>query len=147
MTEIQITKSNSKKELLTFINPNGDTYKGEIKDGKPHGKGTWIYTNVEKVEVTYEGDFKNGKYDGQGTYTLPDGEKYVGEWKDGLKHGLGILTYSNGEKLVGDFVSDRPYICSLLDKDEDPTISIERAVPAVRRALRNMSNGVHILVK
>ena len=47
----QITKSNSKNELLTFTNPNGDTYKGEIKDGKPHGKGTWIYINEKKVEV------------------------------------------------------------------------------------------------
>ena len=113
-------------------------YVGQRKNGKPDGHG---------MGVTYDGGIYEGEWDGQGTYTLPDGEKYVGEWKDGLKHGLGILTYSNGEKLVGDFVSDRPYICSLLDKDEDPTISIERAVPAVRRALKNERDGVHIIVE
>ena len=49
--------------------------------------------------------------------------------------------------LVGDFVMDQPFIFSFLDKDEDPTISIERAVPAVRRALKNERIGVHILVE
>ena len=42
---------------------------------------------------------------------------------------------------------DHPFICSFIDKDKDPTISIERAVPAVRRALKNERDGVHILVE
>ena len=118
-------------------------YVGQRKNGKPDGHGM----GVAYDGGIYEGKWKDGVYDGQGTYTLPDGKKYVGEWKDGLKHGHGSITYSNGEMLVGDFVMDHPFICSLLDKNEDPTISIERAIPAVRRALRNMSNGVHIIVE
>ena len=118
-------------------------YVGQRKNGKPdgHGKG------IAHDGGVYEGEWKDGVYDGQGTYTLPDGEKYVGEWKDGLKHGHGSITYSNGEMLVGDFVMDHPFIFSSLDKDEDPTISIERAVPAVRRALKNERDGVHIIVE
>ena len=65
----------------------------------------------------------------------------------GVNNYAGILTYSNGEMLVGDFVMDHPFIYSFLDKDEDPTISIEIAVPAVRRALKNERDGVHILVE
>ena len=112
-------------------------YVGQRKNGKPDGHG---------MGVAYDGGIYEGEWDGQGTYTLPDGEKYVGEWKDGLKHGLGILTYSNGEMLVGDFVMDHPFIFSSLDKDEDRTITIEKAVPAIRRFLKNERDGVHILV-
>ena len=117
-------------------------YVGQRKNGKPdgHGKG------IAHDGGVYEGEWKDGAYDGQGTYTLPDGEKYEGEWKDGLKHGHGILTYSNGEMLVGDFVMDNPFICSSLDKDEDPTILIERAITAIRRLLKSDRDGTHILV-
>ena len=36
--------------------------------------------NVEK----YEGKTKDGKPHGKGTYTFSNGNKYVGEWKDDL---------------------------------------------------------------
>ena len=39
-------------------------YVGEIKNGKPHGKGILKYTNSK-----YVGEFKDGKCNGQGILT------------------------------------------------------------------------------
>jgi hypothetical protein len=63
-----------KKIIPNFLLIEGSKYKGELKDGKPHG---------------------------QGTYTWPDGEKYVGKWKNNLKHGLGTVTPTNGKWYFG----------------------------------------------
>ncbi len=45
-----------KKKTISF--PYGKKYVGEVKDGKPHGKGT---------------------------YTFADGVKHVGQWKNDKK--------------------------------------------------------------
>ena len=92
---------------LTF--DSGEKYVGEWKDGKKHGKGTYIYTNGEKeeeleaVSSSYVGEFKDGKRHGHGTYRHTSGSKYVGEYKDGKKHGQGTVTFTNGNNFVGAF--------------------------------------------
>ena len=63
-------------------------YVGELKDGKPHGKGTYIWKNGTK----YEGEWKDGERYGQGRFTFTGGSMYVGEFKDGKKHGQGTNT-------------------------------------------------------
>jgi hypothetical protein len=75
------------KGVLTF---DGGTYDGEWKDGKPEGQGIITYTGV----ATYTGGFLAGQYDGEGTLELIGGNKYVGEWKNGQKNGKG-KEYSN----------------------------------------------------
>jgi len=59
-------------------------YKGDVRNGVPHGLGVLISTNGWK----YFGSWKNGKQHGQGTFIGGDkwyhiGGKSVGEWKDG----------------------------------------------------------------
>jgi len=54
-------------------------YVGEIKNGKPNGKGTKTYNNGNK----YVGEVKKGKRWGQGTLTWSDGTKLCCEWKGG----------------------------------------------------------------
>ncbi len=54
--------------------PNVGTYSGEIKDGKPHGKGILTYEDGEK----YSGDWINGMREGKGTLIYIDGSKYDG---------------------------------------------------------------------
>jgi len=50
------------------------------------------------TDSNYKGEFKNGKRDGQGTYTDPvTGAIYNGEWTEGEKHGFGKLTYPSGD--------------------------------------------------
>ena len=69
---------NPTNNVQTIKSSNG-IYKGEVVNGKPHGKGTLKFDTGNQ----YTGEFKNGKYDGKGTYTFNDGRKVSGEWKDG----------------------------------------------------------------
>lgn len=39
--------------------------------------------------AVYKGEFKDGKQHGQGTYTTPDGYEYTGQWVDGVIQGQG----------------------------------------------------------
>ena len=59
-------------------------------------------------EIKYVGEVKNGKPHGKGTLTYPDkGGKYVGQWKNGKYHGEGILTFPGGEKQKGNFINGK----------------------------------------
>ena len=70
-------------------------YKGELKDGKPHGQGI-RYCDDSELPL-YEGEFKNGLYDGKGKlYAYGGGGQcngqksssyYKGDFCKGLKHG------------------------------------------------------------
>jgi len=75
------------------------SYKGELKDGFPHGKGTMTYASGDK----YVGEWKDNYLNGKGTYTFPDGGKYVGEFKNHKHNGKGTMTYSSGDKYLGEF--------------------------------------------
>ena len=70
-------------------------YVGEIKKGKPHGRGVLKYSNGSK----YVGEFQEGKYQGQGILTCCDSSTYEGEWKDNHMHGRGRL-------IIGDDVQE-----------------------------------------
>lgn len=76
--------------------PNGATYYGEVKNSKPHGKGTmrWSPTKV------YSGDWYNGQRSGTGKYVSdmhPQDMKivYEGEWRNDRPNGTGIRRESN----------------------------------------------------
>ena len=74
-------------------------YVGEIKNGKPNGRG--VSTSTFYPGKKMEGEWKDGELHGQGTETVPYGGKYVGGWKDGKEHGQGTLTIGKG-KFEGD---------------------------------------------
>ena len=60
--------------------------------GKRHGKGIVIKKKLEPIldVVTYKGQWKNDKPNGYGTFTVKSlGYKYTGKFKDGLRHGHG----------------------------------------------------------
>ena len=44
-------------------------YTGEMKDGKEHGRGIFVYASGNR----YEGDFKDGNFDGRGVYVTASG--------------------------------------------------------------------------
>ena len=101
--------------------PNGDIYKGEIKDSKYHGKGKLIsmdevyegdFVNGEKNgkgklvfndKTIYEGNFENGEFKGQGKMIWNNGYKYKGEFKGPVLSGKGVLSTPNGDIYEGDF--------------------------------------------
>ena len=79
--------------------PNGGTYVGEFRDGKPNGVGTLTYRHYGE----YVGEFRDSWPSGRGTYTYPDGRRYVGEWRNGDFNGRGIRTYPDGRKEDGEW--------------------------------------------
>jgi len=81
---------------------NGDKYEGELKDGKPHGKGIYYYANGDK----YEGEYKDNKRNGKGVYYYANGNRYEGEYKDDKRNNKGILYYANGSKYEGEYKDD-----------------------------------------
>ena len=82
-------------------------YKGEYKDGKRHGYGTYIWKDGELKGTKYVGYFKDNKMHGKGTLTSPDGHSFVGEFQNDKRHGLGTLNFPNGDKYVGEFKNNQ----------------------------------------
>ncbi len=97
-------KSKSLKVNDKMVNDIGEiynlyghlVYKGQMKDGKPHGKGIKYFEDAEIIQ--YEGEFKNGLYDGYGVLAnhgygdtthgnKPVGAPNKGYFSKGLKHG------------------------------------------------------------
>ena len=65
---------------------NGDTYKGPLVDGVPHGTGT-----IDGPTCTYVGDFHQGKKHGVGRceYKKPSCYVYEGHFVNDQRHGRG----------------------------------------------------------
>jgi hypothetical protein len=63
-------------------------YTGEGVGGVPHGKGVITF----KEGGAYKGDMKNGKIDGQGTWTFAHASngRYVGAFENGKRHGQAL---------------------------------------------------------
>lgn len=75
-----------KKILSELIYDNGGVYKGQMKNGKPHGIGVLIFENGLK----YIGEWKNGSPAGIGA-KLNKTELYIGNFKNSKKDGLGKI--------------------------------------------------------
>ena len=117
----------TKKEKITT---KDWTYVGEVKNGKPHGKGkrTWSVKVPFKQGTKYEGSFKNGKENGKGKLRFPPeegkGDLYVGGFKEGKFHGKGIYTnedmgkhYQSGLKDIGVWKNGKPIKGKTIYKD------------------------------
>lgn len=74
-------------------------YVGEVKNNKPHGKGTYKLYSGDR----YEGEWVNGLKEGYGKYYFKNGDRYEGGFKNGNRHGKGTYYYSNGQVLVGEW--------------------------------------------
>jgi hypothetical protein len=88
------------------------TYKGQVKDGLAHGKGTYTSKHKGKkgnYKYLYKGSFVNGLKHGKGTqiihlptYVL----KYQGSFKDNEKHGYGITINKYKGKLEQKYIGE-----------------------------------------
>ncbi len=92
------------------ISYQGGTYEGPLKDGQPHGFGTWTHPDGRK----YEGDFVSGRMEGYGTMTFPGGERYTGFFKDGMAHGEGTMIHPDGREVSGTWFE------GTLQEDDEP---------------------------
>ena len=105
-------------------------YTGATQNGVPHGKGTIVYPNGEKIAgdwadgklngyakhynsdnlVVYEGEFKDHLKHGKGKQYSFDAATllYDGEWKNGLKHGKGTFYDTHGSVVYdGEYENDK----------------------------------------
>jgi serine/threonine protein kinase len=90
------------------------SYDGEWKNGLPNGQGKLVRNNNWQRE--YTGGFKDGKFDGFGIMIDEDKNTYEGEWKDGMKNGKGTeYPYHEGDEWTksgknfvktGEFIDD-----------------------------------------
>ena len=103
----QIKKKQVSDEGFKVFNEVGNLiYKGEMKDGKRHGKGIEYSPNI-KGAVIYEGEFVDGYYEGEGVlnlvilaasaHSVQPQNIYTGTFKNGVFNGL-IKHMSNGLK-------------------------------------------------
>ena len=83
-----------------FISPEF-RYKGEFRENKKQGKGTYIWANGNR----YEGDFVEDEPSGRGKFVFASGDQYEGEYSKGAFNGKGIFVAKNGDKTDGAFVN------------------------------------------
>ena len=102
--EVKNGKPNGRGRLLYKGNLQGDIYEGEFKNGDPHGKGKYYHRNGN----IYVGDFVNDKADGKGIFYCNNGDRYEGEFKQDLREGKGIFYFSDGDRMMGDYHRDKP---------------------------------------
>ena len=102
---------NGLHEVIFWLDPDCDSYEGDILNGKPHGYG--IKYNPSGI-ITSKGMYKNGFLDGQGMYRNNLG-RYVGEFKKGLLHGRGIQYFSNGYRWEGEFRQELKWNVRMFD--------------------------------
>lgn len=118
------------RELVSGIEDTvrDGTFKGQWKDGVPHGLGILHHEDTRR----YEGEFREGEVDGycveyhedgsryegqwycgnpsgQGISFRADGGVYEGEWKDGRYHGRGSDTEANGQSYKGEYQFGEPH--------------------------------------
>jgi hypothetical protein len=67
------------------------------------GKENWYRSGDENKHPKYVGEIKNGEPHGHGTYIEPGGYKYIGEFINGFPNGQGAETYPDGTLRIGNF--------------------------------------------
>ena len=80
--------------------PDGNIYKGEIKDSKYNGKGKLILNDAEYEGLFENGEFKNGKL------KWNNGYEYEGDFNGFCLNGKGKLINNEGDSYEGDFVNN-----------------------------------------
>ena len=85
--------------------PNGDSYKGQFRNGAITGNGEYTFANGDK----YKGTLSNGLAEGKGVFTWADGSVYDGEWKDNRREGTGRMVWANGDSYYGEWLEDKPW--------------------------------------
>lgn len=109
-----INSVSSASNLKKWLNIGNSSYYGEVKNGRPHGKGTMKWDDG----TTYSGDWINGMRSGTGTLKvkslLIEGsiDTHSGGWKNDKKNGYGLSTTNmlTGSEVVSCIFKDDKYL-------------------------------------
>ena len=91
----------------TITYNDGARYRGQTRDGRLHGRGTYTWKGTGEYagrEGRYEGEWRNGKRNGHGSQVWPAGARYEGEWRNGKRNGHGSQVWPDGDRYEGNFV-------------------------------------------
>ena len=98
--DVQTSNVKTKHDNIDY--GNGESYVGELSNGKRDGKGTFV---CEKF--TFTGEWKDDKMHGKGEIVYKNGEKYVGEWRDNQKYGQGTYYFKNNDIFEANYLNDK----------------------------------------
>jgi len=81
------------------LNVANGYYLGEMREGKPHGRGKFYWNDGS----SFEGTWINGVINGSGLLKFANNQGvYVGNWKNGTRQACyGLQCLNNGYKLIG----------------------------------------------
>jgi hypothetical protein len=106
--QMEYANAATKTGTISYL---GGTYKGQLKDGKPHGDGTLTWGTTKK----YKGKWVAGKRSGYGKYIISthlsggeDQYTYSGNWKKDRMNGKGVehvYDYTGEEIYSGSFIN------------------------------------------
>lgn len=66
------------------------SYRGEVKDGLPHGQGSFTSQNADGGAWTYAGEWDMGHWNGKGRSEWEDGTYHEGEYQNDVAEGQGV---------------------------------------------------------
>ena len=127
------SKSETAPQIFSLDLGDGDSYEGEMKDGKYHGMGTYRWGNGN----VYTGEYVNGVRQGKGKFAFASGSSYEGEWKNGKYHGKGKWTNADGSYYTGVWEND-DIIDSTKIEYPAPAYASESVKPAVGAKIERM---------
>lgn len=82
------------------------TWTGDCVNGKAAGSGRQVWRFLQNGvwrESRYTGEMRGGKAHGLGVYVWPGGERYEGGWGNGKWHGFGVYVSADGVRYEGEF--------------------------------------------
>ncbi len=77
---------------------DGDNYLGYLRNGRPSGRGVYVYGSGDR----YEGEWENGLPDGEGRFILQNDARFEGVWENGYIV-RGSAFYPDGTRYEGTF--------------------------------------------
>ena len=127
------SESKTAPQIISLDLGDGDSYEGEMKDGKYHGMGTYRWGNGN----VYTGEYVNGVRQGKGKFAFASGSSYEGEWKNGKYHGKGKWTNADGSYYTGVWEND-DIIDSTKIEYPAPAYASESVKPAAGAKIERM---------
>ena len=119
-------------------------YTGQLKDGLPHGEGTFTSVNPYGGSWVYRGQWSNGHCNGQGCTIWDSGQIEIGNYVNDVLQGDALALSKDGKIYKGEFINGTPsstvsILSELTDTDSmqetlTESIAAEATVPETEEA-------------